>query len=67
MTIAQSILGNNADPAALFAACQAHSVSSDQNWNHEETLYQFADESVIVLSGPDIAAYESESHASRQG
>jgi len=67
MTMAQAILKNNTDTAALFAACEKVAVSTDQDWDHEETLYQFADESVIVLNGPHAAAYESESHASRQG
>lgn len=65
MTIAQSILDNSTDSTAIFEACEKQSVSTDQNWEHEETLYVFPDESVIVLSGPHADAYDSESRAAR--
>lgn len=29
-----------------------HAVSTDQNWEKEETLYTFKDGSILVCSGP---------------
>ena len=30
----------------------------DQDWTHEATLYTFADESVLVISGSQLNAYK---------
>lgn len=59
MTTASEILhsSNNANDADKRA--QALTDKIDQDWEHEATLYTFPDESVLVISGPQLNAYAS--------
>ena len=47
---------NNAN-AAIAAAEAFANVVVDQDWEAEATLYTFDDDSVLVVSGPQINAY----------
>ena len=49
---------NNAD-AAIAAAEAFDNVVVDQDWEAEATLYTFDDDSVLVVSGPQVNAYSN--------
>ena len=57
MTTATEILmiSRNANDADQRA--QALTDNIDQDWEHEATLYIFDDESVLVVSGPQLNAF----------
>jgi hypothetical protein len=59
MTIAAEIAHEcrNANHADRRAADMA--VEVDQDWEHEATLYTFADRSVMLITGPQVNTYAS--------
>ena len=63
MTTAAEIM--NIARNANDAIARAEDVTSniDQDWEHEATIYTFADESALVVSGPQVNAYASADEA----
>jgi hypothetical protein len=59
MTTASDILNISANANDADSRAQAVTDKIDQDWEHEATLYTFGDESVLVVSGPQVNAYES--------
>lgn len=59
MTTAAELMhiARNANDAMDRAADLTDNV--DQDWEREATLYTFDDESVLVVSGPQVNAYAS--------
>jgi hypothetical protein len=63
MSQAHEILSvaSNANDACTRAEALTDSV--DQDWSREATLYTFSDESVLVVSGPQVNAFGSMTEA----
>ncbi len=59
MTTAADILNSSRNANAADERAQAEGAEVDQDWSNEATLYTFADESVLVISGPQLNAFES--------
>ena len=57
MTTATDILTGANSASAADTAAQTLTDAIDQDWEHEATLYTFDDESVLVISGPQVNAY----------
>ena len=57
MTTANEIMGISRNASDADARAQALTNKLDQDWEHEATLYTFDDESVLVVSGPQVNAY----------
>lgn len=59
MTTASDILHISTNANDADKRAQALTDNLEQDWEHEATLYTFADESVLVVSGPQLNAFES--------
>lgn len=57
-------IASNANDAMDRAAALTDKI--DQDWENEATLYTFGDESVLVVSGPQVNAYNSMAEAVAQ-
>lgn len=56
MTTARNILASGT--AGADYAAQELAEDIEQDWEHESTLYTFADGSVLIASGPQLTAYD---------
>lgn len=54
---ATEILMSSSNAADAMERAQALTKDIDQDWEHEATIYTFDDESVLVVSGPQVNAY----------
>lgn len=59
MTIAAEILHSSRNANDGCERAEAATNKVDQDWEHEATLYTFADDSVLVVSGPQLNAFAS--------
>lgn len=59
ITTAQGIMNTAADSIDADALAVAAGANLEQDWEHEATLYKFADGSVLTISGPLVWAYAS--------
>lgn len=59
MSIAAEIKHLSLNANEAFRRSEDAAVSIDQDWEHEATLYTFADDSVLLLSGPQLNTYDS--------
>jgi hypothetical protein len=59
MTTASDILNNSRNANDADIRAQAVTNKLEQDWEHEATLYTFDDESVLVISGPQLNAFAS--------
>lgn len=59
MTTATEIMHVSANANEADKKAQELTELIDQDWEHEATLYTFDDESVLVISGPQLNAYAS--------
>lgn len=59
MTTATEILNISRNANDADARAQELTDAIDQDWGNEATLYTFDDESVLVISGPQLNAYQS--------
>ena len=57
LNTAQLILSAGGDSSAIAQRAEAAAESVDQDWEHEATLFAFADGSVLVASGPHCNAH----------
>lgn len=58
MTIASEILHTSRNASDADAKAQDLTNQIDQDWEHEATLYTFDDDSVLVISGPQLNAFD---------
>ena len=58
MTTASDILNISANANDADKRAQELTNNLEQDWEHEATLYTFADGSVLVVSGPQLNAYD---------
>ena len=58
MTQSTDILNISTNANDADKRAQAVTEKLDQDWEHEATLYTFDDESVLVVSGGQLNAYE---------
>ena len=63
MSTANEIMMISANANDADARAQAITDRVDQDWAHEATLYTFADDSVLVVSGGQLNAYADEDSA----
>lgn len=61
MTIAQLLI----DSTNLQTDCERCAVDVDENWDYQQTMYTFSDDSVIVMRGSHADAYDNQSRAAR--
>ncbi len=59
MTIATEIKHLSLNANEAFRRSEDAATAVDQDWEHEATLYTFADDSVLLLSGPQVNTYDS--------
>ncbi len=59
MTTASDILHISSNANDADKRAQELTDNLDQDWERESTLYTFADGSVLVISGPQINAYDN--------
>jgi len=57
MTQASDILNISANANDAVERAEAITSNIDQDWDHEATLYTFDDESVLLVSGPQLNAF----------
>lgn len=57
MTAATEILCSASNANQADAQAQAITDEVDQDWINEATLYTFADDSVLVITGPLLSAF----------
>jgi hypothetical protein len=64
MTIAEQIKNSHVENEtvknyeAFYAELKEKTVEADKNWCNISTTYTFADGSCIIISGPDVRAYD---------
>lgn len=58
MTTASDILNISANANDADKRAQELTDDLDQDWEHEATLYTFGDGSVLVISGPQLNAFD---------
>lgn len=59
MTQATEIMYSASNANSAMETAEKLTNNIDQDWEHEATFYTFEDESVLVVSGPQLNAYES--------
>ena len=59
MTQATEIMYGARNANSAMEAAEKLTNDIDQDWDHEATFYTFEDESVLVVSGPQLNTYES--------
>jgi hypothetical protein len=59
MTQAAEILHSSNNASGAMKTAEELTNQIDQDWEHEATLYTFEDGSVLVVSGPQLNAYDS--------
>ena len=59
MTTANEILYSARNAVAAIEAADKLTTNVEQDWRNEATLFIFDDESVLLVSGPQVNAYES--------
>ena len=59
MSNATEIMYSAINAHAAIAAAEAFANVVDQDWEAEATLYTFDDDSVLVVSGPQVNAYSN--------
>ena len=57
MTQAVEIMYSARNANAACDAAAKIAIDVDQDWEHEATFYRFEDDSVLVVSGPQVNAY----------
>lgn len=62
-SIASQIMHTARNADAADKRAQELTDTIDQDWGNEATLYTFDDESVLLVSGPQVNAYASMSEA----
>jgi hypothetical protein len=58
MTTATEIMHSARNATEADATARAAMVEAIQDWEHEATLYTFDDDSVLVISGAQLNAFE---------
>lgn len=58
MSTTSDILNTSANANAADKRAQELTNNLEQDWEHEATLYTFADGSVLVVSGPQLNSYD---------
>ena len=59
MSIAAEIKHLSLNANEAYRRSEDAAVAIDQDWEHEATFYTFADDSVLLLSGPQVNTYAS--------
>ena len=59
MTTAKEIMYSAHNAASAIEAADKLTTNVEQDWRNEATLFIFDDESVLLVSGPQVIAYES--------
>ena len=59
MTQATEIMYSASNANYAMETAEKLTNNIDQDWEHEATFYTFDDESVLVVSGPQLNTYES--------
>lgn len=58
MTTAAELMHSSNNATDADERAQEMAVNIDQDWENEATLYTFDDDSVLVVNGPQLNAYD---------